>query len=87
MSGAQDKGRLKIGDDLPGFFLTELNGTPFFIKEHLAEWLRARADECADLIYLDPPYGTGRGRAGRAGWIGPVACGAVDPRRLDRQCR
>jgi len=37
MSGAQENGRLKIGDDLPGFFLTELNGTPFFIKEHLGD--------------------------------------------------
>ena len=29
------------------------------------EWLRAQADDSADLIYLDPPYCTGRGRAGR----------------------
>jgi DNA modification methylase len=29
------------------------------------EWLRAQADRRADLIYVDAPYGTGRGRSGR----------------------
>ena len=33
----QENKRLKIGDELPGFFLTDLNGAPFFIKEHLGE--------------------------------------------------
>ncbi len=37
LSCAQENGRLKIGDDMPGFFLTDLNGAPFFIKEHLGE--------------------------------------------------
>ncbi len=34
---SQENKRLKIGDKLPGFFLTDLNGTPFFIKEHFGE--------------------------------------------------
>ncbi|MBN1291819.1 MAG: redoxin domain-containing protein [Candidatus Latescibacteria bacterium] len=34
---AQNKQQLKIGDDFPGFFSTDLEGNMFFLKDHIGE--------------------------------------------------
>ena len=34
---AQDNERLKVGDIIPGFYVTDLKGEGFFLKDHLGE--------------------------------------------------